>query len=192
MKNIKMLRWILLFVAVIALAAVVFVSIDSKKSQIVVKADIPEIVTKNGPSVEVKNVSYSTISNDNVKEWDLVADSAQYLQAENRVLLKNLFVTVCRPNGKIFKIRGRNGDFNTETRNIKLRGEVWGSMPDTDNTTIETESADYDNQKRLITTQDRIIIHRGSQFTLEGKGMIVDLDKGKLSILSNVKALGSK
>jgi LPS export ABC transporter protein LptC len=192
MKNLKILRLALLIVAVIVITAVVVIAIGSKKQQIVVKADIPQVVTKSGPSVEVKNVSYSTTNNDNVKQWDLVAESAQYLQGEKRVLLENLFVTVYRPNGKIFKIRGRHGDFNTETRDIKLRGAVWGTMPDTDNTTIETESADYDNQKRLITTQDKIVIHRGSKFALEGKGMIVDLDKGKISIQSNVKALGSK
>jgi len=190
MKNIKILRWVLLVAAVIAFAAIVYVGVGTKKKQIVVKADIPEILTKSGPKVDVKNVSYSTTSNDNVKEWDLVAESAQYLQGENRVLLENPFVNVYRPNGKTFRIRSRNGDFNTETRNIKLRGAVWGAM--SDNTTIETESIDYDHQKRLITTQDQIVIHRGSQFALEGKGMIVDMDKEKMSILSNVKALGSK
>jgi LPS export ABC transporter protein LptC len=194
MNNIKILRWVLLTVIVIAVAAIVFMAVGTKKKQIVIKTDIPQAivtsVTKSGPSVEMKNVSYSTTSNDNVKEWDLTADSAQYLQGEKRVLLENPFVNVYRPDGKVFKIRGRNGDFNTETRNIKLRGAVWGAMPD--NTTIETESIDYDHQKRFITTQDKIVIHRSSKFALEGKGMIIDMDKEKMSILSNVKALGSK
>ena len=190
MKNIKILRWVLLVAAVIAIAAIVYVAVGSKKKQIVVKADIPEILTKSGPKVEMKNVAYSTTNNNNVKEWDLDAESAQYLQGEKRVILENLAVSVYRPNGKVYKIRGRNGDFNTETRDIKIRGLVRGVMPD--NTTIETESADYDHQKGLITTQDKILISRNNKFALEGKGMIIDLAKEKMSILSNVKALGSK
>lgn len=190
MENIKVLRWVLLVVAVIVIAVVVVIAAGSKKKQIVMKADIPQIVAKSLPSVELKNVAYSTTNNDNFKEWDLDAESAQYLQAEKKVVLENLTVTVYRPNGKVYKIRGRNGDFNTETRDIKIRGAVWGMMPD--NTTIQTESIDYDHQKRLITTKDKIQIRRNNKFALEGKGMIIDLAKEKMSILSNVKALGSK
>ena len=177
-------------IAAVVIASVVFIAADSKKKQIVVKADIPQAVTKSAPVIEVKKVSYSTTNNDNVKEWDLEAESAQYLQGEKRVLLENLTVNVYRPNGKIYRIRGNKGDFNTETRDIKIRGSVWGAMPD--NTTIETESVDYDHQKRLITTQDKILIRRADKFVLEGKGVIVDLDKEKMTILSNVKALGKK
>ncbi len=95
-----------------------------------------------------------------------------------------------RPNGKVYKIRGRKGDFNTESRDINIRGAVRGVMPD--NTTIHTESLDYDHGKRLITTKDKIHIRRSNKFALEGKGMIIDLAKEKMSIKSNVKALGSK
>lgn len=190
MKHIKMLRWALLAVAAVTITAVIAISTGSKKKRIVLKTDIPKVLTQKAPSVELKNVAYSTTNIDNFKEWDLVADSAQYLQGEKRVLLENLSVTVYRPNGKVYKLRGRKGDFNTDTRDIKIRGSVWGAMPD--NTTINTESLDYDHQKRLITTKDKIFIRRNNKFALEGKGMVIDLAKEKLSILSNVKALGSK
>ena len=190
MNKIKLLRWILLLVALVIIAVVVGMAVGGRKKQIVIKSDIPQVTAKSGPSVELKNVAYSTTNNDNFKEWDLDAESAQYLQGEKRVLLENVAVSVYRPNGKTYKIRGRNGEFNTETRDIKMRGSVWGAMPD--NTTIETESIDYDHQKRLITTQDKIIIRRENKFALEGKGMIIDLAMEKMKILSNVKALGSK
>jgi LPS export ABC transporter protein LptC len=189
METIKRIRLILLFVAAVAVSVVVGMAIGNKKQQIVIKTDIPQAV-RNSPSVELKNVAYSTTNNDNFKEWDLDAESAQYLQGEKRVILGNLLVSVYRPNGKVYKIRGQHGEFNTESRDIKMRGAIWGVMPD--NTTIQTESVDYDHAKRLITTQDKIFIGRNSKFALEGKGMIIDLAKEKMTILSNVKALGSK
>jgi LPS export ABC transporter protein LptC len=190
MKNIKRIRLILLCFSVVVIAAVVVAAVSSKKKQIVTKTDMPQTAGKNAPNIELKNVAYSTTNIDNFKEWDLNAESAQYLQGEKRVLLDNLAVNVYRPDGKIYRIRGQKGEFNTESRDIKIRGAVHGVMPD--NTTIQTESIDYDHEKRLITTQDKVFIQRGTKFALEGKGVIVDLAKEKMTILSNVKALGSK
>ena len=189
MNTIKRIRFILLFVAAVAVSVVVGMAIGTKKQQIVIKTGTPQTV-KSGPSVELKNVAYSTTNNDNFKEWDLNAESAQYLQAEKRVILENLTVNVYRPNGKIYIIRGQHGDLNTESRDIKMHGDIWGQMPD--NTTIQTETIDYDHTKRLITTQDRVFIRRNGRFALEGKGMIIDMAKEKMTILNNVKALGSK
>jgi LPS export ABC transporter protein LptC len=70
-----------------------------------------------------------------------------------------------------------------------MQGNITASMPD--NTTIHTNSFFYDNEKRVISTRDKIIIQRGN-FALEGVGMVVDLNSEKLSILGHVKALGSK
>ncbi|MBN2105932.1 MAG: LPS export ABC transporter periplasmic protein LptC [Deltaproteobacteria bacterium] len=190
MVTIKRIRFALLFVSAVAVSVVVGMAIGSKKQQIVIKTDLPAAVKAAGPSVALKNVAYSTTNNDNFKEWDLEAESAQYLQKEKRVILENLSVSVYRPNGKVFKIRGRQGEFNTESRDIKMHGDIWGSMPD--NTTIQTQSVDYNHAKRLITTQDKVFIRRNSKFALEGKGMIIDMAKEKLTISSNVKALGSK
>ncbi|MEI6127568.1 MAG: LPS export ABC transporter periplasmic protein LptC, partial [Pseudomonadota bacterium] len=81
------------------------------------------------------------------------------------------------------------GEFNTETKNITMTGAIEGLMPD--NTTIHTESFFFNNEKRLITTDDNIVITR-SNFSMEGRGMIIDLAREKLSILGNVKALGRK
>jgi LPS export ABC transporter protein LptC len=189
MVTIKRIRFALLFVVAVAVSVVVGMAIGTKKQQIVTKTDISQAV-KVGPSVVLKNVAYSTTNNDNFKEWDLDAESAQYLQDEKRVILENLFVRVYRPNGKVFKIRGLHGEFNTETRNITMRGDIWGSMPD--NTTIQTDSVDYDHAKRFITTEDKVFIRRNSKFALEGKGMVIDMAKEKMTISSNVKALGSK
>jgi len=189
MNTIKRIRLVLLFVAAVAIALVVGMAIGNKKQQIVTKTDIVQAV-KSGPSVDLKNVAYSTTNNDNVKEWDLNAESAQYLQGEKRVILENLLVSVYRPNGKVYIIRGKHGEFNTESRDIKMHGNIWGAMPD--NTTIQTETIDYDHAKRLITTQDRVFIRRNSKFALEGKGMIIDMAKEKMTLLNNVKALGSK
>lgn len=177
-------------VAVLLIAAVVAVALGSKKKQIVIKTDVPQEAAKQAPNVVLKKVEYSSTNNDNFKEWDLTAESAQYMDGEKLVLLDKPVVFVYKPGGKIYRLKGKNGELNTESHDVKMHGDIVGIMPD--NTTIETESFEYNHEKGLITTQDRVVIRRGDKFALEGKGMIVDVTKEKMKLMSSVKALGSK
>lgn len=188
MNKVQKIRRILLCVSVCLILVVVGLALRDKKKQIVIKTDTPAGASPvNG--VALQNVAYSTTNKDNVKEWDLNARSAQYFQDEKKVVLEYPEINLYRPDNKTYRLKGSHGEFNTETKNIKMNGNIAGVMPD--NTTIQTESFFYDNEKRLITTDDKIYIRRGT-FAMEGVGMVVDLNREKLSILGKVKALGSK
>ena len=134
--------------AVIVIATVLLVALRDKKKPIVIKTE-QQSGTAPAASVALKEVAYSTTNKDNFKEWDLNARSAQYFQGDKRVVLEDVTVNLYRPDGKIYHIKGAQGEFNTETRNIKMQGNITGSMPD--NTTVQTNSFFYDNKKRLIT-----------------------------------------
>lgn len=188
MKKIRRIRLLLLSAAVIIIATILWIALREQKRQIVIKTE-KQNTDAPAASVALKEVAYSTTNKDNFKEWDLNARSAQYFQGEKRVVLEDVIVNLYRPDGKTYHIKGAQGEFNTETRNIRMQGNIIGSMPD--NTTVQTNSFFYDNEKRLIKTNDKILIQRGN-FALEGVGMVIDLNNEKLSILGHVKALGSK
>jgi len=166
----------------------VLIALHERRKQIVIKTDAA-VGAASSPMVALEEVAYSTTNSDNFKEWDLQARSAQYYQNDKKVLLEDVLVRVYRPDGTAYQIRGTSGEYNTETKNIAMRGAIRGSMPD--NTTIATESFYYDHAKRIITTNDKIQMQRGG-LHLEGIGMIIDLEKEKLTLLGNVKAVGSK
>jgi LPS export ABC transporter protein LptC len=188
MKKIRRIRLIVLGIALVIIAAVLAVALLGQKKPIIIAKGKEDNATSTA-NVALTEVAYSTTNKDNFKEWDLNAQSAQYFQGEKRVILEDVIVNLYRPDGKTYHIKGTRGEFNTESRNISMQGNITASMPD--NTTIHTNSFFYDNEKRVITTRDKIIIQRGN-FALEGVGMVVDLNSEKLSILGHVKALGSK
>lgn len=188
MGKVDKIRAGLLCVSLLLILAVVGIAFREKRKQIVIITDKPQD-TSNKAGVELKNVSYSTIDKDNFKQWDLVADSARYFTEKNKVLLKNVEVNLYRLDGKKYRLSGENGEFDTKTRNIKMNGRIKGLLPD--RTEIQTVSIYYDHAKRLITTADRVIIKR-ADFTMEGTGVVIDLNSEKLKLLSEVKAMGNR
>jgi len=189
MKKIEKIRAVLLCVSIFLILAVLGVAFREKKKQIVIKSDKLQRSSSNNASIELKNVSYSTINKDNFKEWDLKAGSAKYFKDKERVVLEDLKVNLYRLDGKIYRLEGKHGEFDTKTRNIKMKGRVKGILPD--DTEIQTESVFYDHERHIITTKDKILIKRGKS-SMEGLGMVIDLKKEKLSILGKVKALGNR
>lgn len=189
MKKIEKIRAVLLCVSIFLILAVLGVAFREKKKQIVIKSDKLQRSSSINASIELKNVSYSTINDDNFKEWDIKAGSAKYFKDKERVVLEDLKVNLYRLDGKIYRLEGKHGEFDTKTRNIKMEGRVKGILPD--DTEIQTESVFYDHERHIITTEDKILIKRGKS-SIEGLGMVIDLKKEKLSILGKVKALGNR
>jgi len=189
MWQVKKIRLILLCISVCIIGAVLVIALKGEKKQIVIKENTRAADNSPGATIELKNVAYSTTNKDNFKEWDLNAQSAQYYQGGETIILEGVEVKLYRPDGSTYSLKGAHGEYNTETKNIKMYGNIIGVMPD--NTTVQAETFYYDNAKRQVTTNDTIFIKR-SNFTLKGRGMVIDLNKEKLSILSHVKALGSR
>jgi len=188
MTRVRRVRLALLGIAVVIIAAVMMLALRERRKQIVIKTET-SAGTAAAPAVAVQEVAYSTTNKDNFREWDLQARSAHYFQNEKKVLMEEVTVKVYRPDGTAYQLRGKSGQYHTETKNIEMHGAIRGCMPD--NTTIATESFYYDHAKRIISTNDKIMMRRGG-LLLEGVGMIIDLNTEKLTLLGNVKAVGSK
>jgi len=56
---------------------------------------------------------------------------------------------------------------------------------------VKADSFKYNAEERKIFTNDRVHLS-GKELVMTGKGMVVDLDKEKLYILEEVKALEKK
>ncbi len=188
MKKIEKIRFALLCVSLVLIFAVLGIAFREKKRQIVIKAEKPRVHSDNA-SLELHNVAYSTVNKENFKEWDLKAGTAKYFKEQNRVIMEDLEVNLYRSDGKTYSMQSAQGGFNTESRNITMRGTVTGILPDS--TKIQTDSVFYDHTKRLITTPDHVVIEKG-EFSMQGTGMSIDLNNETLSILGKVKARGKR
>ena len=80
---------------------------------------------------------------------------------------------------------GNEALFNTKTRNIEIKGQVKVVMPDT--TELNTETLNYDHQKKLMTSKDKVSITR-DKIIIKGVGVVINLNDKKLLILDKVRA----
>jgi LPS export ABC transporter protein LptC len=179
---------VLLAIALLIIAIVLGSAFSQKRKAVMVKSQ--EVQKPPGDAqLEAKNVVYGYTNKQNIKEWDLKADSARYFKDKKMIEMDNLEVVFYRPDGTIYKLTGKHGTIDLETENINVQGDITGVMPD--NTRFATQSFSYDNKKRMVTSRDKVFIAR-DKFTLEGVGMIIDIKEEKLSLLGQVKATENK
>jgi LPS export ABC transporter protein LptC len=183
-RKTRRLQIALLGVALIIIFIVLGTAFKEKRKPFITR---PEEVQQppGDANLEVKDVSYSYTNKDNVKEWDLRADKAQYFKDKRLVMLEHMDVTLYRANGGVYHLTGKQGQLNIETQNILVQGDVQGVMPD--NTRFATNSFSYDNNKRIVTTKDAVFVTRDT-FSMEGVGMVIDVKEEKLTLLDKVKA----
>lgn len=183
-RKTRRLQIALLGVALIIIFIVLGTAFKEKRKPFITRPE--EIQHPPGDAnLEVKDVSYSYTNKDNVKEWELRADKAQYFKDKKLVMLEHMKVTFYRANGGVYRLTGNQGQLNIETQNIVVQGDVQGVMPD--NTRFATNSFSYDNNKRIVTTKDAVFVTRDT-FSMEGVGMVIDIKEEKLTLLDKVKA----
>lgn len=147
----------------------------------------PEPVNKQA-SMEIRNPHYSHTNEDAVTEWELNAKSALFFKEKNQVVFKDVVVTFYAKDGKRYTLSGDVGELYTDTQNITVTGNVVGKGYLGE---FHTNSLQYDSKNKKITTADQVQF-RSKQFGVEGKGMVVDVDKKKLTLLNDIKAQGKK
>ena len=182
--KMRRIRMALLGVVLLIIMIVAASALKEKRTPYIVK--VKDAQSPPGDAnLEVKDVSYGYTNKNNEKEWELRAAKAQYFKDQKLVKLEDLEVTLYRPNGQIYKLSGKHGELNLDTQNITVQGAVKGSMPD--NTQFATESFSYDNNKRIVTTHDKVFITRDT-FSMEGVGMIINVKEETIALLEKVKA----
>jgi len=143
-----------------------------------------EDAASDNANIKLKNVNYNTVNENNIKMWDLKADSAMYYKDRERLLLEGVDVSFYS-DGKVYRLTGNTGEYNTKTRDIEVNGQVVGVLPDS--TELRTETLLYNHQKRIMTTNDKISIKRGN-ILIDGVGVIINLEDKKMLILDKVRA----
>jgi len=139
--------------------------------------------------MQFQKIHYTSTNEQGIKEWELTAITANYFRGKKLAEFEKVDVTFYYKQGRVFTLRGDIGRLNMETKDITLTGNVIGTS--NDGYRFQTQSLLYNAQKRQAETDDKAILE-GPQFNLEGKGMIVDIEKEKVFLLSDVHAREKK
>lgn len=142
-----------------------------------------------GANMQIDNIHYEQTNNNAFKEWELDAKSAQYFKDENKIALQSIVVTFFSNEGKVYKLTAESGELYTDSKDIKVSGDVVAITDE--GYRIQTDSFQYDAEERKIFTNDDVALSN-EKLIMTGKGMVVDLDKERLYIMKEVRALEKK
>ncbi len=184
MFRIEKARTVLLCSALLVILLVIGIALKDSGKKEVVPEKMQEDNASDNANIKLENVNYNTVNENNVKIWDLKADSATYYKDRERLLLEGVKVSLYS-EGKVYRITGNTGEYNTKTRDIDINGQVVGVLPDS--TELRTDTINYNHQKRIMTTDDKVLIKRGS-ITIDGVGVVINLNDKKMLILDKVRA----
>ncbi len=125
-----------------------------------------------------------TATRDGKKEWSLEADSANYMEAENKVDLKNLLVTYFLKDNREVYLEADRGILQTVTNDIEFSGNV---VVRNDEYRMKTEHLNYQHEQRFIFCNESVRIWgEGAELTAESASY--DLNADKIVLKGNVIA----
>ncbi len=175
-------RQIAAALTIVALAAGIAALMVSRVKK---EAVLPLKIIPDHVDIQVKDVLFSDVGADGTK-WEIRADKGIYLRKENKAHFDNVVVKLVLPGGSEYRMRGDQGELDTESRDMSITGHVVIDSDRGDRVTVDV--LHYKNKERTIRT-DSAVVHENDRIQLRGKGMVLSLTKRELKLLSNVKAL---
>ena len=175
-EKLKFFLYALIFLIIVAVVAV-FINYRFFAS----KDDLLTML-KSKATVSLDKVEHTATKN-GVKEWGLKAESVNYYQNKNEAIFKNINLVFFDKNKPSATLTAKKGHLNTETNDIVATGHVFVVH---DKLTLETETLDFNNKKRIISSDVPVkLVREESQVTADS--MHMDLNTNITTLKGNVK-----
>ena len=167
---------------VLLLLIIGFFLITTDKEDIA-EAILDEIIPEEGLSS--KNVEVYQADPDKGAIWHLKADEFNYSKDGQKVQFLKFTMKIEPENDLRIELEGNRGEYNKDTDEISLYGELKG-LTDT-GYEIYTEHIVFKQDEDCLKT-DEMVTFIGPYFTVTGKGLYVDLKSETLEVLSDVNS----
>ncbi len=178
-KKIKLFLGGLIVVALVSVM-VVFMGYNSVATNPEALIDL----IPDGANVSLGKINH-TGTRDGKKEWVLTADSAQFVEEQNRAKLMNISVVFFLKQGGEVTMTAEKGWLNTVSNDMEVSGNI---VILKDDYRLETEYLRYLHEKKLITTQKAVRIS-GDGFKIKSDSMRVELKGNKATLIGNVEGV---
>ena len=179
--KVKKLSIILLIVILLSVGTVIAVFMGYRQI-----SEAPEMLLssiKDGANLSLGKIR-QTATRDGKKEWSLEANSAHYIENENKAVLKELSITYFLNDESRVYLNADHGILDTNTNDIEFSGNVVVKNEDYQ---LRTERLNYRHEQRLIFSDDPVQIS-GEAANLKGDTLRYDLNAGKVVLTGNVAA----
>ncbi len=114
---------------------------------------------------------YQTSTKNGIKEWSLDAVSAQFIEKNRQAVFDELSVIFYMENDTSVKLSANQGYLNTDTRDIRVDGDV---IADDGEFKILTETLNYEHEGRVLVTTKPVQV-LGSTFRVNADSASYDL-----------------
>jgi len=184
-KNQRNLKLVLFLTIVVSIGIVLAIFIGYRKNQNTNEPILPS--DQDNASISIGKV-HQTATKDGGTEWRLTADTAHYMENENRAVFDNLDVVFYTKKGDEVHLTADRGHLRTDSNDIEVEGNV---IADNGSYTIETESLSYRHASRILFT-DKPVKVSGDLFSLTADTVSLDLNTQKSDFVGNVKGILSE
>ena len=181
LKKTKKLSIFLLIIILSAVGMIVSVFIGYRQISTAPEQLLTSI--KEGANLSLGKIR-QTATRDGIKEWSLEADSANYMEAENKVDLKKLAVIYFLKDNREVYLEADQGILQTDTNDIEFSGNV---VIRNDEYQMKTEHLNYDHGQRIIICDQSIRIW-GQDGEIKAESANYDLNADKIVLKGNVVA----
>ncbi|UCH22436.1 MAG: LPS export ABC transporter periplasmic protein LptC [Deltaproteobacteria bacterium] len=126
---------------------------------------------------------HQTATRDGIKEWELDAASAQYIDSKKQVILKDLTVTFFLKDRRKVFLTAERGVLQSDSNNMEVAG---GVVVKDENSRLITEKLYYNHQNRLLLTKAPVEII-GESYQIVADRMSLDLNTNKTILEGKVR-----
>lgn len=177
--NVRNLLAVVIFALAGALAIIVAQNFRGGAPEEILEA-LPHDV-----DLSLQQINY-TETEEGRPRWTLVADSAAHSVQDGVTRIENIHMTFYDEEMGDVILTAANGEMDSESRNVTVRGEVVVKSPQ--GYALYTEKLHYLEAQRLVRTGDPVRLVSEKMETT-GVGMVLDVQKRSLALLSRVDAL---
>jgi len=136
--------------------------------------------------IRLKDIHYVQDDPAHKVKWTLDASEAKLSKDQQFVTFVNFHVTLKPQDKPVVTVQGKQGEFDKRSGRLVLQGDLVGETED--GYRFTTEQAVYHHKEGTLETDQAVKIS-GAFFSIDGKGLLLDLSKEKLQILSNATTL---
>jgi len=182
MKNPKLIRRLLLTVALAALIGTIGVFVGYRR--MTRDPGVLLDLVQQKADMQLSKIR-QTASKNGIKEWRLEAESATLMEQQKTMRLAKPDVEFFMEDGDNLHLTADQGTIHTDSSRINVSGDV---SANTSRYRLRTETLDYDPQERTLRTETPVNLS-GQSFSLRADSMAMNLETNIVRFEGGVKGV---
>jgi LPS export ABC transporter protein LptC len=185
MKEIFKRHWPLLGLAFLVALVVFYLT---KSAEEIVQEPVAKGIM-SGEGLQLKDIHYTHDDPYERLKWVMDAKEVKFSEDRSLIIFHDFQLKLAPEKRKGFNLKGKKGEYSRDSGELKLWGDLKGVSED--GYRINTEYVLINEKSGQVRTDKPVKIF-GPFFSIEGKGLFVDLEKDRFKVLSDVTTIVEK